>query len=213
MATLSLHLAAAAAAARVGLRNSLGCEPFANSRAPSLSAAGVRKVAGSRLTRAVSDVGAKRLRLRCAAMGDSEFEADLSSVSPSVEAEVMGFEAMDDVELEQGKESWLPLEKVMALSMAAFALAGGPALAREDITRFTPDQWINIYITTGICVVLYFLVIPIVIYNYLRLRWYKRSTLETFFQFLLVFLFFPGMLILAPFINFRRLPNDGADGP
>ena len=88
MATLSLHLAAAAAAARVGLRNSLGCEPFANSRAPSLSAAGVRKVAGSRLTRAVSDVGAKRLRLRCAAMGDSEFEADLSSVSPSVEAEV-----------------------------------------------------------------------------------------------------------------------------
>lgn len=85
MATLSLHLAAAA---RVGLRNSLGCEPLANSRAPSLSAAGIRKVAGSRLTRAVSDVGAKRLRLRCAAMGDSEFEADLSSVSPSVEAEV-----------------------------------------------------------------------------------------------------------------------------
>lgn len=85
MATLSLHLAAAA---RVGLRNSLGCEPLANSRAASLSAAGTRKVAGSKLTRAVSDVGAKRLRLWCATMGDSEFEADLSSVSPSVEAEV-----------------------------------------------------------------------------------------------------------------------------
>ena len=29
---------------------------------------------------------------------------------------------MDDLELEQGKESWLALEKVMVLSMAAFAV-------------------------------------------------------------------------------------------
>lgn len=85
MATLSLHLAAAA---RVGLRTPLGREPLANSRASSLSAAGIKKVAGLTLTRAVSNVGVKRLRLRCATMGDSEFEADLSSVTPSVEAEV-----------------------------------------------------------------------------------------------------------------------------
>ena len=39
--------------------------------------------------------------------------------------------------------------------------------------------------------------LQIVIYNYLRLRWYKRSTLETFFQFLLVFLFFPGFVLFS----------------
>lgn len=35
--------------------------------------------------------------------------------------QVMGFEATNEA-LEQGKESWLPLKKVMALSLAAFAL-------------------------------------------------------------------------------------------
>jgi len=83
----------------------------------------------------------------------------------------------------------------------------------EEMMRFTPEAWVNIYITTGIWLVLYFLLIPLGVYNYLRLRWYKRSFLETYFQFMLVFIFFPGMLLLAPFINFRRLPKDGAEEP
>lgn len=83
----------------------------------------------------------------------------------------------------------------------------------EEMMRFSPEAWVNIYITTGIWLVLYFLVIPLFVYNYLRLRWYKRSFLETYFQFMLVFVFFPGMLLLAPFINFRRLPKDGAEEP
>jgi hypothetical protein len=81
------------------------------------------------------------------------------------------------------------------------------------MTRFSPAEWVDIYITSGVSFVLYFFIIPLVIYNYLRLRWYKRNMPETYFQFMLVFIFFPGMLLLAPFINFRRLPKDGADAP
>eukprot|EP00271_Cylindrocystis_brebissonii_P015618 TRINITY_DN38572_c0_g1_i1.p1 TRINITY_DN38572_c0_g1~~TRINITY_DN38572_c0_g1_i1.p1 ORF type:complete len:206 (-),score=19.01 TRINITY_DN38572_c0_g1_i1:235-852(-) len=57
----------------------------------------------------------------------------------------------------------------------------------------------------------YFLVAPLGVYNYLRLRWYKRNMPETFLQYLLFFLFFPAMLLWAPFINFRRFPRDQSE--
>ncbi|KAG0622997.1 hypothetical protein M758_3G140600 [Ceratodon purpureus] len=121
----------------------------------------------------------------------------------------------------EGFLSRLPLKGVEAGLFAAagvFLDAAGPAHAliideEEVLMRFSPEAWVNIYIATGVWVVLYFLVIPLVVYNYLRLRWYKRTFAETYFQFLLVFLFFPGMLLLAPFINFRALPQDGAEEP
>lgn len=49
----------------------------------------------------------------------------------------------------------------------------------------------------------YLLVMPLVVYFYLKARWYVSSSVERFFMYFLVFLFFPGMLVLAPFLNFR----------
>jgi NAD(P)H-quinone oxidoreductase subunit L len=49
----------------------------------------------------------------------------------------------------------------------------------------------------------YLLVMPLVVYFYLKARWYVSSSIERFFMYFLVFLFFPGMLVLAPFLNFR----------
>ncbi|HEY9783246.1 MAG TPA: photosynthetic/respiratory NAD(P)H-quinone oxidoreductase subunit L, partial [Leptolyngbyaceae cyanobacterium] len=34
-------------------------------------------------------------------------------------------------------------------------------------------------------------------------RWYVASSFERSFMYFLVFFFFPGLLVLAPFINFR----------
>ncbi len=51
----------------------------------------------------------------------------------------------------------------------------------------------------------YLLVMPLVVYYYLKARWYVTSSIERVFMYFLVFLFFPGMLVLAPFLNFR--PN------
>ena len=49
----------------------------------------------------------------------------------------------------------------------------------------------------------FLLVIPAGLYFYLNQRWYVASSFERGFMYFLVFMFFPGMLLLAPFLNFR----------
>lgn len=51
--------------------------------------------------------------------------------------------------------------------------------------------------------VLYLLLIPAVIYYYLNTRWYVASSWERGFMYFLMSFFFPGMLLLSPFLNFR----------
>ena len=49
----------------------------------------------------------------------------------------------------------------------------------------------------------YLLVAPLALYFYLQKRWYVASSFERAFMYFLVFFFFPGLLLLAPFLNFR----------
>ncbi|HTL90305.1 MAG TPA: NAD(P)H-quinone oxidoreductase subunit L [Leptolyngbya sp.] len=49
----------------------------------------------------------------------------------------------------------------------------------------------------------YLVVVPLIVFFYLKTRWYNVSSFERGFMYFLVFLFFPGMLVLAPFLNFR----------
>jgi NAD(P)H-quinone oxidoreductase subunit L len=49
----------------------------------------------------------------------------------------------------------------------------------------------------------YLLVIPGGLYLYLKKRWYIASSIERLLMYSLMFLFFPGMLLLSPFLNFR----------
>ena len=49
----------------------------------------------------------------------------------------------------------------------------------------------------------YLLVLPLGLYFYLQNRWYVVSSFERAFMYFLVFFFFPGLLLLAPFLNFR----------
>ncbi|MBZ8178525.1 NAD(P)H-quinone oxidoreductase subunit L [Oscillatoria salina] len=50
---------------------------------------------------------------------------------------------------------------------------------------------------------LYLLVIPALLYVYMNSRWYVVSSFERAFMYFLVFFFFPGLLLLSPFLNFR----------
>jgi len=50
---------------------------------------------------------------------------------------------------------------------------------------------------------LYLLVVPGMTYFYLQQRWYVATSLERTFMYFLVFFFFPGLLLLSPFLNFR----------
>ncbi|WP_058997116.1 NAD(P)H-quinone oxidoreductase subunit L [Leptolyngbya sp. NIES-2104] len=49
----------------------------------------------------------------------------------------------------------------------------------------------------------YLVVVPLIIFFYLKSRWYVASSIERSFMYFMVFLYFPGMLLLAPFLNFR----------
>jgi NAD(P)H-quinone oxidoreductase subunit L len=49
----------------------------------------------------------------------------------------------------------------------------------------------------------YLLVMPLVVFFFLRARWYVAGSIERIFLYFLIFLFFPGLLVLAPFLNFR----------
>nr|WP_246844129.1 NAD(P)H-quinone oxidoreductase subunit L [Hydrocoleum sp. CS-953] len=44
---------------------------------------------------------------------------------------------------------------------------------------------------------------PAIVYAYLNTRWYVASSIERVLMYFLMFLFFPGMLVLSPFLNFR----------
>ncbi|NEP44035.1 MAG: NAD(P)H-quinone oxidoreductase subunit L [Okeania sp. SIO2H7] len=49
----------------------------------------------------------------------------------------------------------------------------------------------------------YLLVMPAIVYAYLNMRWYVVSSFERGFMYFLMFFFFPGMLVVSPFLNFR----------
>lgn len=49
----------------------------------------------------------------------------------------------------------------------------------------------------------YLLVVPLTTLFYLKLRWYTASSFERGFMYFLVFFFFPGLIVLGPFLNFR----------
>lgn len=53
----------------------------------------------------------------------------------------------------------------------------------------------------------YLLIAPAGLYWYLNTRWYVASSIERTFMYFLVFLFFPGLLLLSPFLNFRPQPR------
>ncbi|MFN5963931.1 MAG: NAD(P)H-quinone oxidoreductase subunit L [Pseudanabaena sp.] len=49
----------------------------------------------------------------------------------------------------------------------------------------------------------YLLVLPLIILFDFKARWYKTGSIERIFICFLAFFFFPGLLVLSPFFNFR----------
>ncbi len=54
----------------------------------------------------------------------------------------------------------------------------------------------------------YLLVVPLALIFYLRRRWYVAGSVERTLLYGLVFVFFPGMLLFSPFLNFRPQPRN-----
>ncbi|XP_028775508.1 NAD(P)H-quinone oxidoreductase subunit L, chloroplastic [Neltuma alba] len=95
----------------------------------------------------------------------------------------------------------------LALQIGALlAFAEQPAFAVTGVNNEPELSWVLIQL--AIVLFGYFIVMPPIILNWLRIRWYRRNLLELYVQFMFVFIFFPGVLLWAPFLNFRKFPRD-----
>lgn len=54
----------------------------------------------------------------------------------------------------------------------------------------------------------YLVVLPALLIVYLKQRWYTARSIERLLMYFAVFLFFPGLLLLAPILNFRPQPRE-----
>jgi NAD(P)H-quinone oxidoreductase subunit L len=86
----------------------------------------------------------------------------------------------------------LPLQP--APSIPGIALPGLPALAPDTLLV------IGLYLLLAGA---YLVVIPLALYAWMVKRWTTMGKLERFGVYGLVFLFFPGLVLFAPFINLR----------
>lgn len=89
---------------------------------------------------------------------------------------------------------------VLALEMPRVSLSNLPAI--PDLSA-VPTMTVILAFVYGGILVGYLLVIPAGIYFYLNTRWYVAGSIERFLMYFLVFLFFPGLLLLSPFLNLR----------
>uniref|UniRef100_A0A0F7GYF4 NADH dehydrogenase-like complex L n=1 Tax=Erodium trifolium TaxID=337410 RepID=A0A0F7GYF4_9ROSI len=115
------------------------------------------------------------------------------------------------------KESYDPSKKQkqsnnkssLAIQVAAIlaTVAAHPALAVTGENNYSVELG-ELLMEGAIVGFLYFIVAPPLIMNWMRTRWYKRNLVEMYFQFMFTFIFFPSLLIWAPFLNFRKLPRD-----
>ena len=53
----------------------------------------------------------------------------------------------------------------------------------------------------------YLVVLPALLLLYFKSRWYVAGSIERLFAYFFVFLLFPGLLLLSPFVNIRPQPR------
>ena len=75
-----------------------------------------------------------------------------------------------------------------------------------DIASFIssiPQQSLLVALAYALLAGLYLVVMPLVLYGWMNVRWHRMSKVERLGIYGFVFLFFPGMILFAPFLNLR----------
>uniref|UniRef100_A0A0E0DQ68 Uncharacterized protein n=1 Tax=Oryza meridionalis TaxID=40149 RepID=A0A0E0DQ68_9ORYZ len=101
-----------------------------------------------------------------------------------------------------------PLRKLAAVLQCGAIWAAVEAPAALAVTGEEDLEILGILPTVAAIAFVYLFVFPPIIMNWMRLRWFKRKFVETYLQFMFTYLFFPGMMLWAPFVNFRKFPRD-----
>ena len=66
-----------------------------------------------------------------------------------------------------------------------------------------PQGTLLVFLAYGLLAGAYLLVVPLLLFLWMNKRWHLMGKFERTFVYGLVFLFFPGLILFAPFLNLR----------
>ena len=73
----------------------------------------------------------------------------------------------------------------------------------QSLASSSPQDTLLVILAYARLVGLYLLVVPLALFFWMNSRWTRMGKVERLLVYGLVFLFFPGMVLFAPFLNFR----------
>ena len=73
----------------------------------------------------------------------------------------------------------------------------------QSLVSLVPQDTLFVLLAYGLLAGLYLLVVPLGLFLWMNSRWHRMSNVERLVIYGMVFLFFPGMVLFAPFLNFR----------
>ena len=73
----------------------------------------------------------------------------------------------------------------------------------QSLVSLVPQDTLFVLLAYGLLAGLYLLVVPLALFFWMNSRWHKMGNVERLVIYGMVFLFFPGMVVFAPFLNFR----------
>ena len=73
----------------------------------------------------------------------------------------------------------------------------------EALTNMASTETLLVLAAYALLGGLYPVVVPLALYVWMNKRWHRMGKVERLGIYGMVFLFFPGMIVFAPFLNFR----------
>ena len=73
----------------------------------------------------------------------------------------------------------------------------------QSLLNLIPQETLLVLLAYGLLGGLYLVVVPLALYAWMNKRWHRMGKVERLGIYGIVFLFFPGMIVFAPFLNFR----------
>ena len=73
----------------------------------------------------------------------------------------------------------------------------------EALTNMASTETLLVLAAYALLGGLYLVVVPLALHVWMNKRWHRMGKVERLGIYGMVFLFFPGMIVFAPFLNFR----------
>jgi NAD(P)H-quinone oxidoreductase subunit L len=103
-----------------------------------------------------------------------------------------------------------PGSSLMLPMLAPFAIRLPLALDPVALLQIIPMETLLVLGLYGALAGAYLVAVPLLLYAWMQRRWTVMGKIERTVVYGLVFLFFPGLILFAPFLNFRMAGQGAA---